>query len=49
MNVVALADRAFDTNLACVFLENAVGDGEPKTRAAILAIARRVLGGKNGS
>src|SRR5450432_4403639 len=46
MECGALTDSAFDANLSGVFLKYAVGDGEPKTRAAILAFARCVLGGE---
>src|SRR5258706_16379748 len=46
MECGALADGALDANLTRVFLQNAVGDGEAETGAAISAVARGVLGGK---
>src|SRR5208282_6447185 len=42
----AFARAALHADITRVFLDDAVGDGEPKSGAAVLAIRRRRLGGE---
>ena len=42
------ADRALDVNFAGMFLNDAVGDGEPKARSAAFTRPGHGLGGEEG-